>query len=90
MAEGCLPICLSRSAASSAVALGSTPGSLKLVRSSVPNTNIKSTPPITGMTGVSCWARYGQLVGQEHEGQEGDESVNKEAAHRLVFRYVKD
>lgn len=60
-----LPICLSRSAASSAVALGSTPGSLKLVLRSVPNTNINSTPPMTGITGVKCCARNGQLGGQE-------------------------
>lgn len=59
-----LPICLSRSAASSAVALGSTPGSLKLVLSRVPSTNMKSTPPITGMTGVNCTAKKGQLVGR--------------------------
>lgn len=59
-----LPICLSRSAASSGVALGSTPGSLKLVLSRVPSTNMKSTPPMTGMTGVNCAAKKGQLVGR--------------------------
>lgn len=60
-----LPICLSRSAASSGVALGRTPGSLKLVLRSVPSTKIKSTPPMTGITGVSCCARYGQLEKQD-------------------------
>lgn len=60
-----LPICLSRSAASSGVALGNTPGSLKLVLRRVPSTNINSTPPMTGITGVNCSARNGQLVGQE-------------------------
>lgn len=60
-----VPICLSRSAASSGVALGRTPGSLKLVLRSVPSTKINSTPPMTGITGVSCRARYGQLEKQD-------------------------
>lgn len=57
-----LPICLSKSAASSGVALGNTPGSLKLVLSRVPSTNRNSAPPTTGMIGVSSSARNGQLV----------------------------
>lgn len=56
-----LPICLSRSAASSGVARGRTPGSLKLVRSRVPITKKNRMPPTTGMAGVSFTARYGQL-----------------------------
>lgn len=56
-----LPICLSRSAASSGVARGRTPGSLKLVRSRVPITKKNRTPPTAGMAGVMLTARYGQL-----------------------------
>lgn len=56
-----LPICLSRSAASSGVARGRTPGSLKLVRSSVPITKKNRMPPTTGMAGVIFSARYRQL-----------------------------
>lgn len=56
-----LPICLSRSAASSGVARGRTPGSLKLVRSRVPITKKNRMPPTTGMAGVIFTARYGQL-----------------------------
>lgn len=56
-----LPICLSRSAASSGVARGRTPGSLKLVRSRVPITKKNKMPPTTGMAGVIFTARYGQL-----------------------------
>lgn len=56
-----LPICLSRSAASSGVARGRTPGSLKLVRSRVPITKKKSIPPIAGIAGVIFSDKYGQL-----------------------------
>lgn len=56
-----LPICFSVYAASSGVALGMTPGSLKLVLSNADMTNINSNPPITGMAGVIRTARYGQL-----------------------------
>lgn len=56
-----LPICRSMSAASSGVARGITPGSLKLVRNNVAITNINSAPPTAGMAGVTCSARYGQL-----------------------------
>lgn len=56
-----LPICLSRSAASSGVARGRTPGSLKLVRSRVPITKKNRMPPTTGMAGVIFSARYLQL-----------------------------
>ena len=45
------------SAASSAVARGMTPGSLKLVRSSADMTKTNSTPPTTGITGVIRSAR---------------------------------
>lgn len=77
-----LPICLSRSAASSGVALGRTPGSLKLVLSSVPSTNRKSTPPITGMAGVNCCAKYGQLGGQEKMEREREISKQKKATDK--------
>jgi len=56
-----LPICLSRSAASSGVARGRTPGSLKLVRSRVPITKKKRIPPIAGIAGVIFSDKYGQL-----------------------------
>lgn len=55
------PICLSKSAASSAVARGRTPGSLKLVLSNVPSTKKNSTPPTTGIAGLSVAAKNGQL-----------------------------
>lgn len=55
------PICLSMSAASSGVARGRTPGSLKLARRSIPITNTNSTPPMAGMAGVRFDARNGQL-----------------------------
>ena len=56
-----LPICFSISAASSGEALGMTPGSLKLVLNNVDMTNINKSPPTTGMAGVTCTAKYGQL-----------------------------
>lgn len=49
------------SAASSGVALGKIPGSVKLVLSREMITNTKSTPPITGMKRVRCSTRNGQL-----------------------------
>lgn len=58
---GPLPICFSMSAASSGVALGKIPGSVKLVLSREMITNTKSTPPITGMKTVRCSTRNGQL-----------------------------
>lgn len=67
-----LPICLSRSAASSGVARGRTPGSLKLVRSRVPITKKKRMPPTTGMAGVIFTARYGQLPTGWKGGWEGE------------------
>lgn len=68
-----LPICLSRSAASSGVARGRTPGSLKLVRSRVPITKKNRMPPTTGMAGVIFTARYGQLpAGGKVAGWEGE------------------
>lgn len=48
-------------AASSGVALGITPGSLKLVLNSVDITNINNKPPITGIAGVMLLAKKGQL-----------------------------
>lgn len=59
------PICLSMSAASSGVALGRTPGSLKLARRSIPITKTNSTPPMAGMAGVRFDARNGQLEERE-------------------------
>lgn len=56
-----LPICLSTSAASSGVARGRTPGSLKLARSSMTITKRKSTPPMAGIAGLKLDARKGQL-----------------------------
>ena len=55
------PICFSVYAASSGVALGITPGSLKLVLNKADITNKNSNPPITGMAGVIRTAKYGQL-----------------------------
>ena len=49
------------SAASSGVARGKTPGSLKLVRNSVDKTKIKFKAAITGMAGVTSVAKKGQL-----------------------------
>lgn len=49
------------SAASSGVALGRMPGSLKLVCSSVMTTNTKRAPPMTGMQPVRWLTRKGQL-----------------------------
>jgi len=56
-----LPICFSIYAASSGVALGMTPGSLKLVRRKVDITNINIRPPTIGMAGVIRTAKNGQL-----------------------------
>lgn len=47
-----VPICFSISAASSGVARGMTPGSLKLVRNKVDMTKMKRTAATTGMAGV--------------------------------------
>lgn len=49
------------SAASSGVALGRIPGSLKLVWSRVITTKTKRAPPMTGMQPVRCFTRNGQL-----------------------------
>lgn len=56
-----LPICFSMSAASSGVALGKIPGSVKLVLSREMITKTNSTAPITGMKMVRCCTRNGQL-----------------------------
>jgi len=49
------------SAASSGVARGIIPGSLKLVRSKVAMTKRKMRPSATGIAGDTPTARYGQL-----------------------------
>lgn len=77
-----LPICRSRSAASSGVARGRTPGSLKLVRSRVPITKKKRMPPTTGMAGVIFTARYGQLP-TGWKGQEGKRGGGKERKYNV-------
>jgi len=51
------PMLLSMSAASSVVALGITPGSLKLVLSSADRTNTNKRPPTTGTAGVMFVAK---------------------------------
>jgi len=56
-----IPICLSMSAASSGVARGIMPGSVKLVLSKVAMTNRKMRPSATGIAGDTLTARYGQL-----------------------------
>ena len=56
-----LPICLSMSAASSGVARGITPGSLKLVLNNVAMTNINNSTPTSGIANVISLARYTQL-----------------------------
>jgi len=56
-----IPICLSMSAASSGVARGIMPGSLKLVRNKVAITKRKMRPSATGIAGDTLTARYGQL-----------------------------
>ena len=56
-----LPICLSISAASSGVARGMTPGSLKLVLNKVAITNMNSKTPTSGIANVISLARYTQL-----------------------------
>jgi len=49
------------SAASSGVALGRMPGSVKLVLSREVTANKKRTAPITGIKTVRCSTRKGQL-----------------------------
>lgn len=56
-----LPICFSRSAASSFVALGIIPGSVQLVCSKNDITNKNRSIPATGIAGLKCTAKYGQL-----------------------------
>jgi len=48
-------------AASSTVARGKTPGSVRLVRNKVDITNINRIPSTTGIAGVRVPAKYGQL-----------------------------
>jgi len=52
------------SAASSGVARGIIPGSLKVVRSKVAITKKKMRPSATGIAGDTFSARYGQLKAQ--------------------------
>ena len=49
------------SAASSGVARGITPGSLKLVRNNVAMTNINNSTPTSGIANVISLAKYTQL-----------------------------
>lgn len=77
-----LPICLSRSAASSGVARGRTPGSLKLVRSRVPITKKNRMPPTTGMAGVIFTARYGQLPTGWEGGRGGEKEKKDNVSNR--------
>lgn len=58
------PICFSIYAASSGVALGITPGSLKLVLNNVDITNRNIRAPTTGIAGVMRAAKNGQLKRQ--------------------------
>ncbi len=55
------PICFSMSAASSGVARGRIPGSVKLVWRREMTTNTNRTPPMAGMQLVRCFTRNGQL-----------------------------
>ena len=61
MKTQCIPICFSMYAASSGVARGITPGSLKLVRNKADITKINNKPPMTGIAGVMFSAKNGQL-----------------------------
>lgn len=56
-----LQTCFSIYAASSAVALGMIPGSVKLVLNNEPITKRNNIPDIIGITGVTFLLRYGQL-----------------------------
>lgn len=83
-----LPICLSRSAASSGVARGRTPGSLKLVRSRVPITKKNRMPPTTGMAGVIFSARYRQLPAGCREKEEMNHNVRIHSQWREIDFYL--
>ena len=61
------PICFSVSAASSWVALGIIPGSLKLVRNKVDMTNKNKTAATAGMAGLISCVRYWQLQWQKEK-----------------------
>jgi hypothetical protein len=54
-------------AASSGVARGMTPGSVKLVRNNVAITKKNNTLSTTGMAGDKLTARYGQLKRNKHK-----------------------
>jgi len=56
-----IPICFSIFAASSGVARGMTPGSVKLVRNRVVMTKTKIIPSTIGIAGDMLTAKYGQL-----------------------------
>lgn len=56
-----LHTCFSIKAASSSVALGIIPGSVKLVLNNELMTKRNNTPDMIGITGVTRWLRYGQL-----------------------------
>ena len=75
-----LPICFSMSAASSGVALGMTPGSEKLVRNRVAMTKANRNAPTTGIAGVICTAKNGQLKNKKPNKQ-----INKSnSVNRLI------
>lgn len=81
-----LPICFSMSAASSGVARGRMPGSVKLVWSREMTTNTKSTPPITGMPLVKFFTKNGQLGTRERERWWGFQKKNKSPEQFLILR----
>ncbi len=59
-------------AASSGVALGMTPGSLKLVRNNVDTTKMKLRPATTGITGETSTAKNRQLKQQGNHAHKDD------------------
>lgn len=82
------PICLSTLAASSSVALGRMPGSLKLVWSSVMKTKTKSTAPMTGTQLLRCLTRKGQLCGYHRRTRYSWWSTNECSPHVTSLAFV--
>lgn len=81
--------------ASSGRARGSTPGSLKLVLSSMAMTKTKSNTANTGMAGDRCTARYGHLYGtreqtglQKRQGKHEMNSTEVTYAYKLKEEYI--
>lgn len=70
------------SAASSGVALGRMPGSVKLVWSRVMTTNTKRPPPITGIQLVRCLTRKGQLCRGEATDRDTDTDTERHREDR--------